>query len=96
MSNNNFLPMFDDDEIAVVSQRSMESLLTVRQVANILKLSPEAVRIEIKRKKIKASRVGPKGGVLRVRPDWRKTCHLLDRNTEYRLKYEACNLTLIK
>jgi hypothetical protein len=69
------LPFFDGNEIpvvetSVVSYRNLEPLLTIRQVATILKLSPEAVRIEIKKNKIMASRVGPKGGILRIHPDW--------------------------
>ncbi|MDR3199246.1 MAG: helix-turn-helix domain-containing protein [Planctomycetaceae bacterium] len=70
MNRNNLLPIFDDDDDFVVTQRETSLLLTVRQVANILKLSPESVRKEIKRNKIRASRVGPQGGVLRVRLDW--------------------------
>lgn len=46
------------------------SVLTVREVAEILKVRPETVRAEINAGRLAASRVGPKGGVLRIRQEW--------------------------
>jgi excisionase family DNA binding protein len=45
-------------------------LLTVKEVAEILKVRPETVRDEINAGRLKASRVGAKGGIARIRPEW--------------------------
>lgn len=48
----------------------MTQILTVQEVAEILKIRPETVRAEINAGRLAASRIGPKGGVLRVRREW--------------------------
>ena len=49
---------------------TLEPLLTVKEVAEILKVRPETVRNEISAGHLTASRVGIKGGVARIRPEW--------------------------
>lgn len=47
-----------------------EPLLTVKEVAKILKVDPKSVRAEINAGRLLASCVGPKGGVIRIRLEW--------------------------
>ena len=49
---------------------TIEPLLTVKEVAEILKVRPETVRDEINSGRLCASRVGKKGGVARIRLEW--------------------------
>ena len=46
---------------------TLDKLMTVKEVADYLRLSEKAVRTEIYRKKIGFTRVGPKGGNVLVR-----------------------------
>ena len=49
---------------------TLEPLLTVKEVAEILKVRPETVREEISAGRLAATRVGSKGGVTRIDPKW--------------------------
>ena len=49
---------------------TFEPLLTVKEVANILKVRPETVRGEISAGRLAALRIGAKGGATRIRPEW--------------------------
>ncbi len=44
------------------------SLLSVKEVASILQIRPETVRLEVKRNNLRAMRIGPKMGILRFNP----------------------------
>ena len=45
-------------------------LLTVKEVAKILKIDPKSVRAEINAGRLCATRIGTKGGVTRIRSEW--------------------------
>ena len=49
---------------------TFEPLLTVKEVAEILKINPKSVRAEVNAGRLFATRVGTKGGVTRIRPEW--------------------------
>lgn len=53
-----------------MTQAEPDEFLTVREVAEILKIRPETVRAEINAGRLTASRVGPKGGIMRISRGW--------------------------
>lgn len=48
-------------------EATIEPLLTVKEVAELLKMSVKTVRNEIRRNRIGVTLLGPKGGIMRVR-----------------------------
>ena len=59
---------FDPEPISIGT--GSVTILSVMDVAGILKIRPESVRAEINAGRLAASRVGPKGGVMRIRLEW--------------------------
>ncbi len=47
-------------------EATFEQLLTVKEVADYLRLSEKTVRDEIRRNRIGVTLLGPKGGVMRI------------------------------
>lgn len=50
--------------------RESETIWTVKEVAEILKVRVETVRSEIRKGRMRAKSVGPKGGLYRIRQAW--------------------------